>query len=112
MEALSRCLRVPFVNANCTDYTQVGYVGANVDSIVHLLFAKANRDPKLAERGKKLRLKILLYFNATFTWVELSIIFFDEVDKLRSGKCDRDVAGTGVQQGFFKVSALLFGIII
>lgn len=83
---IARLLNVPFTIVDATVFTQAGYVGEDVESILTRLLQVADYDVKLAERG---------------------IVFIDEIDKI-TRKSDnpsitRDVGGEGVQQGLLKL---------
>lgn len=84
--SIARMLKVPFTIVDATVFTQAGYVGEDVESILSRLYQAANYDVEATERG---------------------IVFVDELDKL-SRKQDnpsitRDVGGEGVQQGLLKL---------
>jgi len=82
-DSLARALSIPFVAVDATRFTQVGYVGANVDEIAADLLASAGGDPEKASHG---------------------IVYIDEFDKLtRKEGAFRDVSGEGVQQGLLKL---------
>ena len=82
-DTLARTLSMPFVAVDATRFTQVGYVGANVDEIAADLLAAAGGDPEKASHG---------------------IVYVDEFDKLtRKETAFRDVSGEGVQQGLLKL---------
>ena len=77
---------VPFTIVDATVFTEAGYVGEDVESILSRLLQVANYDLPSAERG---------------------IVFIDEIDKI-ARKSDnpsitRDVSGEGVQQGLLKL---------
>lgn len=75
---------VPFVKADATRFSEVGYMGANVDDIIRDLVQKADGNKELAAKG---------------------IVYVDEVDKLASRRdhTGRDVSGRGVQFGFLRL---------
>ena len=85
-KTIARMLKVPFTIVDATVFTQAGYVGEDVESILSRLLQVADYDVKAAERG---------------------IVFIDEMDKI-ARKADnpsitRDVGGEGVQQGLLKL---------
>lgn len=83
---IARFLNVPFTIVDATVFTEAGYVGEDVESILSRLLQVCNYDVKLAEKG---------------------IIYIDEIDKV-ARKSDnpsitRDVSGEGVQQSLLKL---------
>ncbi len=85
-KTVAKLLNVPFAIVDATVFTEAGYVGEDVESILSRLLQAANYDVAQAERG---------------------IVFIDEIDKLgRRGdnpSITRDVSGEGVQQGLLKL---------
>ena len=83
---IARLLDVPFCIADATVFTQAGYVGEDVESILSRLLQAADYDVAKAEKG---------------------IVFIDEIDKIaRKGdnpSITRDVSGEGVQQALLKL---------
>ena len=83
---IAKKIRVPFCIVDATVFTEAGYVGEDIESILTRLLQAADYDVKSAERG---------------------IVFIDEIDKI-ARKSDnpsitRDVSGEGVQQGLLKL---------
>ncbi len=83
---IAKLLDVPFTIVDATVFTEAGYVGEDVESILSRLLQVADYDVNAAERG---------------------IVFIDEIDKI-ARKSDnpsitRDVSGEGVQQGLLKL---------
>ena len=83
---IAKLLDVPFTIVDATVFTEAGYVGEDVESILCRLLQVADYDLAAAERG---------------------IVFIDEIDKI-ARKSDnpsitRDVSGEGVQQGLLKL---------
>ena len=85
-KSIARMLNVPFAIVDATVFTEAGYVGEDVESILTRLLQVCNYDVASAERG---------------------IVYIDEIDKFaRKGdnpSITRDVSGEGVQQGMLKL---------
>lgn len=83
---IAKMLDVPFTIVDATVFTEAGYVGEDVESILSRLLQVADYNLESAQRG---------------------IVFIDEIDKI-ARKSDnpsitRDVSGEGVQQGLLKL---------
>jgi endopeptidase Clp ATP-binding regulatory subunit ClpX len=77
-------IKVPFVKADATKFSETGYVGGDVEDLVRELVQKADDDVNLAQFG---------------------IIYIDEIDKIASAGnlIGRDVSGRGVQTTLLKL---------
>lgn len=86
VQTLAKVLGVPFAMADATSFTEAGYIGEDVESILSKLLNAANNDIELAEHG---------------------IVYIDEIDKLAKREISsvraKDVSGEGVQQALLKL---------
>jgi len=86
VKTIAKMLDVPFCVADATVFTQAGYVGEDVESILSRLLAAADFDVEAAERG---------------------IVFIDEIDKISRKSANpsitRDVTSEGTQQALLKL---------
>ena len=83
---IAKLLDVPFTIVDATVFTEAGYVGEDVESILTRLLQVADYDVEATKRG---------------------IVFIDEIDKIArkqdNPSITRDVSGEGVQQGLLKL---------
>ena len=83
---IARFLNVPFAIVDATVFTEAGYVGEDVESILTRLLQVCDYNIQAAEKG---------------------IIYIDEIDKIArkndNPSITRDVSGEGVQQGLLKL---------
>lgn len=85
-KTIARFLNVPFTIVDATVFTEAGYVGEDVESILSRLLQVCNYDVAAAEKG---------------------IVYIDEIDKVArkndNPSITRDVSGEGVQQSMLKL---------
>jgi len=85
-KSLAKIMNVPFAISDATAFTEAGYVGEDVESILSRLLVAAEYDLERAQKG---------------------IVYIDEIDKIahkaESATSGRDVSGEGVQQGLLKI---------
>ena len=86
VQNISKMLDIPFVSVDATVFTEAGYVGEDVESILSRLYQNSG-------------------YNVAKT--EIGIVYIDECDKLGTKKANpsitRDVNGSGVQQALLKI---------
>lgn len=86
VKTIAEFFELPYVIADATTLTEAGYMGADVENLLHLLLQRADGDVELASKG---------------------IIFIDEIDKIAKKSnvsiSGRDISGEGVQQALLKI---------
>ena len=81
---IAELIKVPFVKADATKFSETGYVGGDVEDLVRELVQRADGDVERAQFG---------------------IIYIDEIDKIAAANNlgGRDVSGRGVQTTLLKL---------
>ncbi len=84
IKLIAKRLGVPFVKGDATKFSEVGYVGGDIEDLIRDLYWEANGDIEKAQFG---------------------IVFLDEIDKIASSgeTIGPDISRTGVQRALLKL---------
>lgn len=82
MKQIAYQLRIPYTIEDATKYTQEGYVGNSVNSMIYNLYCKADKNARLAENG---------------------MLIIDEIDKKATNRGQEQVAGREVLNSLLKI---------
>ena len=108
---LAKLCSAPFIKVEATKYTEVGYVGRDVESMIRDLMeiginlVRAEEAEKVKGRASKLVDEDKITDLARERVEQMGIVFIDEIDKLASGSQQRsaDISREGVQRDLLPI---------